>query len=154
VPISIQHSAFRNQHLFDTMSADPPHLGFHHVEVNVSDLAATEAFWGWLLPQIGYHPFQSWEEGRSWRCGAAYIVFVQTPEKHRGAEYHRSRTGLNHLAFRADSRETVDRLRDELRARGATLLYDDRYPYAGGRRHYALFVEDPDRIKVEIVAGG
>ena len=29
-------------------------------------------------------------------------------------------------------------------------IYDDKYPYAGGAEHYAVYFEDPDRIKVEI----
>jgi hypothetical protein len=32
------------------------------------------------------------------------------------------------------------------------MLFADRYPHAGGLSHYALFCEDPDRIKVEVVA--
>ena len=31
----------------------------------------------------------------------------------------------------------------------ATLLYEDRHPYAGG--YYALYCEDPEGIKVEVV---
>lgn len=30
--------------------------------------------------------------------------------------------------------------------------YEDRHPYAGGPDYYAVFFEDPDRMKVEIVA--
>jgi hypothetical protein len=34
-----------------------------------------------------------------------------------------------------------------------TVLYDERYPFAnGGNDYYALYIEDPDRIKVEFVA--
>ncbi|KHF36766.1 hypothetical protein CM49_01072 [Paenibacillus sp. P1XP2] len=36
-----------------------------------------------------------------------------------------------------------------LKQKGVKLLYEDRYPYAGGPEHYAVFFEDPDRIKVE-----
>jgi hypothetical protein len=33
------------------------------------------------------------------------------------------------------------------------MLYDDRYPFANGSDdYYALFLEDPDRIKIEFVA--
>lgn len=35
---------------------------------------------------------------------------------------------------------------------GINELYRELYPYAGGKKHYALFFEDPDRIKLEIVA--
>jgi hypothetical protein len=32
------------------------------------------------------------------------------------------------------------------------MLYDERYPFAtGGTDDYALFVEDPERIRVELL---
>lgn len=34
------------------------------------------------------------------------------------------------------------------------VLYEGRYPYAGGECHYAAFFADPDGIKVELVASG
>ncbi len=39
-----------------------------------------------------------------------------------------------------------------LRERGVRILYEDRHPHAGGPDHYAVFVEDPEGIKVEVVA--
>ena len=48
----------------------------------------------------------------------------------------------------------MDSLRTYCQQQGITCLYDDHYPFAnGGTDYYALFVEDPDRIKVEFVAG-
>lgn len=38
----------------------------HHVELYVSDLRRSAAFWSWLLEQSGYGPFQEWENGVSW----------------------------------------------------------------------------------------
>ena len=61
-------------------------------------------------------------------------------------------TGLNHLAFHAGDSARVDALTDALRARGVAVLYEDRHPHAGSPEHYAVFFEDPDRIKVELVA--
>ena len=124
----------------------------HHVEINVSDLERSCAFWGWLLGELGYEQFQGWESGRSFRLGATYLVFVQTEERFRDPPYHRCRTGLNHLAFHAESREQVDAITEALRARGVTVLYPDRHPHAGGAESYAVFFEGPDRIKVELVA--
>lgn len=126
--------------------------GLHHMEIYVSDLKRSTAFWGWFLSELGYTPFQEWKEGRSWRLGDAYLVFVQARDRYLDVPYHRCRVGLNHLAFHAESRAQVDRLTDEVRARGLTVLYGDRHPYAGGNDHYALYFEDPDRIKVELVA--
>jgi catechol 2,3-dioxygenase-like lactoylglutathione lyase family enzyme len=124
----------------------------HHVELYVSDLARSTAFWGWLLRRLGYRPFQDWPQGRSWKLDDTYLVLVQVDAQHLQPAYHRKRVGLNHLAFHAADRTQVDEVTQELRARGVPILYADRHPYAGGPDHYAVFCEDPDRIKVELVA--
>ena len=31
-----------------------------------------------------------------------------------------------------------------------TLLYEENYSYAAGKEFYAVFFEDPDRIKIEV----
>ena len=124
----------------------------HHVELNVSDLKQSIDFWGWLLEELGYRPFQKWESGQSWKIGDTYLVFVQTEARFLDASYHRSRVGLNHLAFHAESRQHVDSLTETLKSKVIPILYDDRHPFAGGKNHYAVFFEDPDRMKVEIVA--
>lgn len=124
----------------------------HHLEINVSDLRASIDFWGWFLGSLGYDLYQDWPEGRSWRKETTYIVIKQTARRFLANGYHRARIGLDHVAFHADSRRHVDETRDALSGRGASLLYEDRYPHAGGPDHYALFFEAPDRIKVELVA--
>lgn len=124
----------------------------HHVEIYVSDLKRSSEFWGWFLGKLGYEKIAEWDSGQSWELGATYIVFVQREEKYNDVQYHRCRTGLNHLAFQAESREHVDEIYNELKSKGITILYGDRHPYAGGSDYYAVFFEDPDRIKVELVA--
>lgn len=124
----------------------------HHVEIYVRDLEVTKSFWGWLLLKLGYTEYQTWDCGISYLLGETYIVFVQTEERFLDVPYHRCRSGLNHLAFHADSRGFIDELTRELKARGVTILYEDRHPYAGGSGYYAVFFEDPDRMKVEVVA--
>ncbi|WP_286170543.1 VOC family protein [Bacillus sp. NTK071] len=124
----------------------------HHIELYVSDLKKSSLFWGWLLEELGYIPFQKWDEGRSWKWKDSYIVFVQVEESFVDHGYHRKRIGLNHLAFHAKSREHVDYLFNQLETMGINILYRDKYPFAGGKGHYALYFEDPDRIKVEVVA--
>lgn len=126
----------------------------HHLEIYVSDLTKSGEFWNWFLTELGYEPYQKWESGTSWKCGETYIVFVQAEERFLDIPYHRSRVGLNHLAFHARSIEQVDQLTEQLREKGITILYQDKHPYAGGGSHYAVYFEDPDRIKVEVVAPG
>ena len=124
----------------------------HHVELYVKDLAVSKEFWGWLLEKLGYTVFQEWDAGISYLLGETYLVFVQAEEKHLDIPYHRCRAGLNHLAFHGESRAFVDEMTQALRERGVTILYEDRHPYAGGDDYYAVFFEDPDRMKVEITA--
>ena len=124
----------------------------HHIELYVSDLNISMNFGEWFLEGLGYTRFQSWENGRSFKFGETYLVFVQVEEQFNDKSYHRCGVGLNHLAFQARSREQVDEVTRILEKREVPILYQDRHPYAGGDSHYAVYFEDPDRIKVELVA--
>ena len=125
----------------------------HHVELYVSNLHNSTQAWEWLLcEQLGYTLYQSWPEGRSYRYGETYLVFVQTEKTHLAPPYHRKKTGLNHLAFHASSLAQLEEVRQQLASHGFRELYADRFPHAGGPNYTALFFEDPDRIKVELVA--
>jgi catechol 2,3-dioxygenase-like lactoylglutathione lyase family enzyme len=122
----------------------------HHIEIYVSDLNKTIEFYDWFLPELGYEIYQDWEFGRSYKLNDTYIVFVQTEEKYLEPPYHRKRTGLNHLAFFGDSKEFIDKITDKLKSRNITILYENRHPFA--EKYYAVYFEDPDRMKIEIVS--
>jgi catechol 2,3-dioxygenase-like lactoylglutathione lyase family enzyme len=124
----------------------------HHIEIYVSNLDRSTQFWDWFLTKVGYSVYQKWDKGISWRDESSYIVFVQADERFLDIPYHRCRVGLNHLAFHAQSKQQVAEITMELNERGIDILYPDRHPYAGGPNHYALYFEDPDRMKVELVA--
>lgn len=125
----------------------------HHIEIYVSDLKKTILFWEWLLTKkFTYEIYQQWDSGISFKLGETYIVFVQTEKKYLSNPYNRKNTGLNHLAFHCSSKEFVGTLTKELKEKNINILYADKHPYAGGENYYAVFFEDPDRIKVEVVA--
>lgn len=125
----------------------------HHFEIYVSDLKRTIDFWSWLLlEKFSYKIYSKWKEGISYISGDTYIVFVQTEKKYLYNYYHRKNTGLNHIAFHCDKREFVDELTSDLEKRNINILYRDKHPFAGGKNYYAVFFEDPDRIKVEVVS--
>lgn len=124
----------------------------HHIEIYVSDLAKTKDFWSWLLKELGYVIYQQFEGGISYKLNDSYIVFVQTEKEFLDDGYHRKRTGLNHLAFHVDSKTEIDWFTEELRKKKVNVLYENKHPYAGGKDYCAVFFEDPDRIKVELVA--
>ena len=123
----------------------------HHVELYVSDLEKSIEFWAWFLKELGYETFQKWEEGQSFKKGETYLVFVQTEKRYLDIPYHRKGVWLNHLAFHAHTRQQVDEVTQELQKRKVNILYADKHPYAGGKNYYAVYFEDPDRMKVELV---
>jgi catechol 2,3-dioxygenase-like lactoylglutathione lyase family enzyme len=121
-----------------------------HVEIYVADLPRSREFWSWLFARMGgWQPYQEFQDGFSFRHDdGSYLVFVQTPPAHLAAGYHRQRTGLNHIAFTAPDRAAVDDLKHHLRKSGYTVLYPERHPDPVSDS-YAVYFEDPDRIKVE-----
>jgi catechol-2,3-dioxygenase len=130
------------------MHGDPGEAGhLHHVELCSSKLEASTDFWGWLLGDLGYEMQDEWKNGCSWIKGPTYIVLKRATTTH---PFNRQAAGLNHLAFHARSREQVDELTASVRERDdSTVLFDEQHPYAGG--YYALYCEDPEGIKVEVV---
>ncbi|UTC62219.1 VOC family protein [Treponema sp. OMZ 787] len=124
----------------------------HHIEIYVGNLKESRRFYTWLLERLGYVLFQDWNEGFSYKKDGFYLVFVQTRAKYIKNKYNRCNIGLNHIAFNCSSKQEVDAIRDELIKMRVTLLYDEKYPHAGGKEHYAVYFEDPDRIKLEVVA--
>ncbi|MFD8716572.1 VOC family protein [Streptomyces sp. NPDC059629] len=125
----------------------------HHIELWVPDLDRAARSWGWLLGSLGWTPYQSWPEGRSWRLGQTYVVVERSPALRGGdAGRERMRPGLNHLAFHVRDRATVDALVTAAPAHGWTLLFPDRHPHAGGPDHYAAHLENEDGFEAELVS--
>lgn len=119
----------------------------NHIEIYVSNLEKTRLFWETLLIQnLGYKIYQQWGNGISFILNETYIVFVQA--KKIVLEYNRTRVGLNHLAFTVPT----NKIRSQLLKFKYKELYAEQYPHAGGTESYALYFEDPDRIKVEVVS--
>ncbi|GGV50831.1 hypothetical protein GCM10010293_62170 [Streptomyces griseoflavus] len=123
----------------------------HHAELWVPDLDRALASLGWLLEALDYALFQSWDGGRSWRLGPTYLVIEQSPAL--TAEQHdRCRPGLNHLAFHVEDAAILEKLAARAVQHGWHLMFPERHPYAGGRRHYAAYLENDDGFEVELVA--
>ena len=125
--------------------------GFHHVELWVADLESAVTEWGWLLGRLGFVLEQQWPEGRSWAAGGAYLTITTSPNL--TADIHDRRAlGVNHIAFRADSRRATDAIMADASENGWHELYAERYPHAGGPDHYAGWLENTAGFKAEIVA--
>ena len=129
--------------------------GFHHIDLNVTDLAASRRVYGTLLEFLGYTQVKD-QGGYEWdlRIGegrGASLGLLQCAPAEAGHRHHRYAPGLHHLAWRADSREDVDRLYALLVERGIKVLDPPaHYPQYSGD-YYAVFFEDPDGMKLELV---
>ena len=120
-----------------------------HLDIYVSDLQRSGEFWGAFLTDLGYDEYGKSTTGWSWTNGESTVFLLQAEPGYLDPPYHRKRVGMNHLAFAVSQPSQVDALADLLRTRKVPLLYGG--PRAG-RTTYAVFFEDPDRIKIEVVA--
>jgi catechol 2,3-dioxygenase-like lactoylglutathione lyase family enzyme len=125
----------------------------YHLQLNVRDAAVSLPFDRDLLGFLEVRAV--YDEGgvAGFSDGRTDLWVMGTLLPHREAGFHRQRPGLNHVAFRVAARDDVDRFcRDFLGRRGLPALYDtprDFPEYAPG--YYAVFFEDPDRVKLEVV---
>ncbi len=117
----------------------------------VPNLDRASATWGWLLGELGYDLFQDWPGGKSWRSGSTYIVFEQSPAR-TAIRHDRCRPGLNHLAFHVESRALADALAVAAAGHGWRLMFAEQHPFAGGKGHYAAYLENVDGYEAELVA--
>ena len=107
-------------------------------------------FFPWLLP---YKITDESPEHIGVSNGGTDFWIIETEEAHKENKFHRKNTGINHLAFRLNSKEEVDKFVNEfLKLREIPTLYDTPrvFPEYGGE-YYAVFFEDPDRIKLEVM---
>jgi len=131
-----------------------------HIQVTVKDMQIAEPFYDKLMPILGFdiqnkvsavieehdlyvveylHP--AWDFG---------ICSPRTVFKNE--EIHRRKPGaIHHIAFKANSRDEVDRLYYEIKAIGANIVHAPRIFPEHGPNYYALFFKDLDGIKYEIV---
>jgi glyoxylase I family protein len=127
--------------------------GVHHVDLVVSSIERSLAFYSELLGPLGFHRVSEVEGERGetiwYLSGPGTSVGLREVQSESG-DYDRYRVGLHHLAFEAVSRSDVDERAAWLRAQNVELESEPQeYTYIPG--YYAVFFYDPDGVKLEIV---
>ncbi len=125
-----------------------------HVGINLSDAEKSFSFW---QPLLEYLEFTITPDGNHFDAsdGHTFLCFTTTKPGHQQAPFHRKHTGLNHVAFGVASRDLVDQFVQEyLEPRGIKPLYGGAKEYDYTPGYYAVYFEDPDRIKIEIAYEG
>jgi catechol 2,3-dioxygenase-like lactoylglutathione lyase family enzyme len=122
----------------------------YHVQLNVS--RPSIAFYKDLLTYLRYTLMAEQPDMFGATNGTTDLWIMQTAPAHAPRGFHRKATGINHLAFRVESRTDVDRFtREFLDARAIPTLYGAPRDYPEYRPgYYAVFFEDPDRLKLEV----
>jgi glyoxylase I family protein len=124
----------------------------YHVQINVGDAATSLPFYRALFTYLEYKTVMDTGDLLGVSNGTTDFWLIEMSRERRDETFHRKNTGLNHLAFGVRSRADVDRFVAEfMKPRGVAPLYDSprEYPeYRAG--YYAVFFEDPDRLKVEV----
>jgi catechol 2,3-dioxygenase-like lactoylglutathione lyase family enzyme len=132
--------------------------GVDHLDLVVSDLEASLEFYGGLLGPLGYTRRSEIQGERGERVvylgtegGPEASLSLRERQSHaRERPYDRYDLGIHHLAFAAPNREVVDERAAWAREAGAEIESGPKeYRYTDG--YYALFLHDPDGLKLEIV---
>jgi catechol 2,3-dioxygenase-like lactoylglutathione lyase family enzyme len=128
----------------------------HHIDLTVSNLARSRAFYEAVLGFLGYRRSADHDNGSDWdRIGEPFhsVGILQARGDGAARMHDRTLPGLHHLAWTSDSRAAVDRLHTLLVDIGATILDAPAdYPQYGPD-YYAVFFADPDGLKLEYVHG-
>ena len=122
---------------------------FHHVDLSVSDVAAARPVYALVLEFLGYACVKDTPDGCEWDLPGHASLGIRKARTDRAHDGYAP--GLQHLAWRAESRDDVDRLHALLVANQVTVLDPPaHYPEYSGD-YYAVFFADPDGLKLEIV---
>ena len=122
----------------------------YHVQLNVS--RPSIAFYKALLGYLGYTLMAEQHDMFGATNGTTDLWIMQMDPRYAARGFHRKAAGVNHVAFRVASRTEVDRFaREFLDARAIPALYGGPRDYPEYRPgYYAIFFEDPDRLKLEV----
>jgi len=126
----------------------------YHVQLNVPDAAVSLPFYRSLLDYLEFRVVHEDRCVAGFSDGRTALWLIETEPGHRDSGFHRKRTGINHVAFRVPRREDVDQFTAEfLKPRGIAPLYDTpRECPENAPGYYAVFFEDPDRLKLEVAS--
>jgi len=127
----------------------------HHLDLTVTDLKASRAFYEAVLAFMGYIIVDDRDEFVDFKLAAPsgdqYVGLALAHGPNAARAHDRYSPGLHHVAWTAESRADVDAMHALLQRIGATILdAPAEYPqYSAG--YYAVFFADPDGLKLEYV---
>ena len=132
-----------------------PGRGIQHVDLAVSDVERSLAFYTELLGPLGLEEEERYPTYR----GTEEVVYLSFGDEWLGLRpadggtYRYYGVGLEHLAFEVDTEEEVDAAHERCMRRGDRIHHppeeDSDIP-----GYYAFFVFDPDGFRIEVFTPG
>jgi len=121
-------------------------VGIDHISLRVSDYAKSKAFYGKLMPFLGFKVLDEYPDTMGWTNGKTRLWIGQADAQGKKYKHRIGDVGFHHYAFELESRKDVDALQAFVKKLGAKIVdpageyYDD---------YYAVFFLDPDGLKLE-----
>ena len=124
--------------------------GVAHVILRVNRVAECIAFYDRLMPFLGLNAIPPRSDDFVYYVGGRTALAIRRAEpKHAGVPHIEAAAGLDHLCFRARSREDVDVAHAFLIELGARIVRPPQEgPWAPG--YYSLSFLDPEGIRLEL----
>lgn len=124
----------------------------YHIQINVSNAKLSLPFYKKLFSYFDYKIIDESEEHIGVSNGTTDFWIIQTEKEHLNKKYHRKSTGLNHISFRVSSKQEVNKFTKEfLNKNKIKTLYNTPKIFPEYKEdYYAVFFEDPDKIKLEV----
>jgi len=123
-----------------------------HLGVNVPDLHQASAYYGPLMPLLGYEPLMTAEDAVAYMPAGgkrgAYLFLYEATE---AGTYTSGHSGLQHLAFIVPTRGVVHQVHAHVARAGSTVLHRPQEWPQYPPPYFATFWLDPFGIMLEAV---
>jgi catechol 2,3-dioxygenase-like lactoylglutathione lyase family enzyme len=124
--------------------------GIAHIQLSVTDFAASRSFYHWLLHET-FGLVVQYDTDRAFYCiggRTGVLITPSDPELSKDA-FDQRRVGLHHFCFRLRSAGDVDALHAAIVARGGVNIVRAPQTDSWAPGYYSILFEDPDGIRVE-----
>jgi len=118
-----------------------------HIKITVTNFSESKKFYDLLFRKLGWKVFISKEKSRGY-FGKDSSFWIEEGEN-RDSKFDRENAGLDHIAFKAESKGEVDEFAVWLKAGGMVILHEPKFYPEYAKNYYAVFFLDPDGIILE-----
>jgi len=126
---------------------------FNHLQLYVSNKKISFPFYKSLLTYLGYRIVEDNNKSLGMRNNPTDIWIKEVPIENKNKEFSRRNIGINHLAFGVSKKADVDKFCKEflIPKKIQTLYKSPRAFPEYTKDYYAVYFEDPDGLKLEVV---